>query len=149
MNVEPTAANSLKILVVDDNLVIQKTVSQALKNTGYQVFTASDISATLGMVRREKPDLILLDLTFPFDAADVGGPLQDGFFVIEWLRRAPEAEKIPIIIISATDPGKYKDQIPARRIVGCFQKPLDHDALLAAIQTVLGGKASGKQAASS
>lgn len=57
---------------------------------------------------------------------------------MEWLRRAPEAEKIPIIIISATDPAKYKDQIPAKGIVACFQKPLNHDELLATIEAALG-----------
>jgi DNA-binding response OmpR family regulator len=141
MSEESTAANARKILLVDDNAVIQMTVSHALKKAGYQVFTAGDISKTLSTVRREKPDLILLDLTFPLDASDVGGPVQDGFFVIEWLRRAPEAEKIPIIIVSATDPAKYKSQISARGIVACFHKPLNHDELLLAIRNTLGGNA--------
>ena len=58
------------------------------------------------MVSREKPDLILLDLTFPLDAANVGGALQDGFFIIEWLRRMGEAGDIPIIIISGDKSAK-------------------------------------------
>src|SRR5450755_1299979 len=111
MNTQTTAASSRKILLVDDNLVIQLTVAQALKNAGYQVFTASDISATLGIVRREKPALILLDLSFPLDAGNFGGAAQDGFFIVEWLRRTPEAAKIPIIIVSATEPAKYQNQV--------------------------------------
>jgi CheY-like chemotaxis protein len=138
MNVKPTASGSRKILMVDDNLIIQRTLALALTNKGYQVFAASDISTALSAVRREKPDLILLDLSFPLDSADVGGPMQDGFFVVEWLRRTPEAGKIPIIIISATDPAKYKNQISARGIAACFCKPLNHDELLAAIHTALG-----------
>jgi two-component system KDP operon response regulator KdpE len=145
MSVEPIVTSSLKILVVEDNPVIQRTLSLALKNKGYQVFIASDISPALSTVRQEKPDLILLDLSFPFNPADVGGPLQDGFFVIEWLRRAPGAEKIPIIIISGTDPVKYKDQISAAGIVACFQKPLNHDELLAIIQSTLAGNATARQ----
>jgi CheY-like chemotaxis protein len=137
MNTELTASSHPKILLVDDNLVIQRTVAMALKNAGYQVFTAGDISATLTTVRREKPDLILLDLAFPLDPANVGGPSQDGLFVIEWLRRTPEAEKIPIIIISGTDPAKYKNQISSSRITACFRKPLNHDELLVAIHTAL------------
>jgi len=64
MNVETKVPGSRKILMVDDNLVIQRTVSLALKNKGYQVFTAGDISVALSTLRREKPDLILSTLLF-------------------------------------------------------------------------------------
>jgi DNA-binding response OmpR family regulator len=134
MNADTTASSSSKILVVDDNEVIQRTVTVALKKAGYQVFTATDISTALGIVRREKPDLLLLDISFP---VDFGGPAQDGFFVVEWLRRTPEAEKIPIIIISSTDPAKYKDQVLAKGIIACFRKPLNHEELLKAIKSTL------------
>ena len=127
-----------KILVVDDDLIIQRTVMHALEEKRYQVFTAADISEALAMVRREKPDLILLDLTFPFNPSDMGGPLRDGFFVIEWLRRAIGGKAIPIIIISGTDPAPHQAQISASGIVAYFRKPLDHDQLLAAVHSALG-----------
>jgi CheY-like chemotaxis protein len=138
MSAQPTVSGSRKILLVDDNLVIQLTVAQALKNAGYQVFTASDISTTLGIVRLERPDLILLDLSFPLDTSNFGGAAQDGFFVVAWLRRLPEAEKIPIIIVSVTEPAKYKNQISDKGIVACFQKPVNNDELLATIKSNLG-----------
>jgi DNA-binding response OmpR family regulator len=99
-------------------------------------------------VRKEKPDLILLDLAFPPDAANVGGPLQDGFFIIEWLRRAPETEKIPIIMISATDPEKFKDRALSAGVVASFHKPIDTDKLLAAIQATLGQGTGAKSSGS-
>jgi CheY-like chemotaxis protein len=126
---------------VDDNLVIQLTVAQALNKAGYQVFTASDISTTLGIVRREKPDLILLDLTFPLESGNFSGAGHDGFFVVEWLRRTPESEKIPIIIVSGTEPAKYQNQVAAKGVIACFHKPLNHEELLATIHSALGGKA--------
>jgi CheY-like chemotaxis protein len=147
MNEKPTASSPSKILVVDDDMVIRQTVTTALKKAGHQVFSASDVSSALTTVRREKPDLMLLDISFPLDYANVGGPAQDGFFVVEWLRRTPEAQKIPIIIISSTDPAKYKDQVPAKGIVACFRKPLNHDELVAAVQTALGGKVPSEQSA--
>lgn len=149
MNAEPTASSSSKILVVDDDLVVQRTVTMALQKAGYQAFSAGDISSALSTVRREKPDLMLLDISFPLDYANVGGPAQDGFFVVEWLRRTPEAERIPIIIISATDPAKYKNQVPAKGIVACFCKPLNHDELFAAIHRTLIAKTSGGQSTQS
>lgn len=137
MNEEPTAHSPYKIVVVDDDVIIRQTLAMALKKNGYQAFPASDISAALNTVRREKPDLMLLDISFPLDVANVGGPAQDGFFVVEWLRRTPEAEKLPIIIISSTDPAKYKNQLPAKGIVACFRKPLNHAELFATMKSVL------------
>ena len=66
----------------------------------YYAYLAADGPEAVRVVTREKPDLILLDLIFPVDAANVGGALQDGFFIIQWLRRMGEAEDIPIIVIS-------------------------------------------------
>jgi DNA-binding response OmpR family regulator len=56
-----------KLLVVDDNEVIVKTIAVKLKSAGFQVFTATDGSEAVAQVRKEKPDLILLDLGFPPD----------------------------------------------------------------------------------
>jgi CheY-like chemotaxis protein len=145
MNVETTASSSPKILVVDDNLVIQRTVAMALSKVGYQVSIAGDISAALSAARQEKPDLILLDISFPLDPANVGGPSQDGLFVMQWLQRTPEAGKIPVIIISGTDPLKYKDQISPQGIVAWFRKPLNHEELLATIKTALANKTAVAQ----
>jgi CheY-like chemotaxis protein len=145
MNAETTLSSSAKILVVDDDKVIQRTVATALNKAGYKVFAAADISAALSTVRMEKPDLMLLDISFPLDFANVGGPAQDGFFVVEWLRRTPEANKIPIIIISSTDPVKYKDQASTKGIVACFRKPLNHEELLLVIKSTLDGNAVSAQ----
>ena len=77
--------------------------------------------------------------TFPPDAANVGGALQDGFFIIEWLRRMGEAKDIPIIIISGDKSAKDQEARPGnRRVVGFFPKPIDHVALLATIRATLG-----------
>jgi DNA-binding response OmpR family regulator len=137
MNTEPTASSSSRILVVDDDLVIRQTVAMALKKAGYQVSIAADISAALTAARREKPDLILLDITFPLDPTNVGGPSRDGLFIIDWFQRTPETKIVPIIIISGTDQVKYKDQISPEGIVAWFRKPLNHEELLAAMKTAL------------
>jgi CheY-like chemotaxis protein len=137
MEGNPDNSNAKKILVVDDNEVILKSALQKLTAKGYLVTTAIGGPEALSSVRQERPDLILLDLSFPPDASNVGGPLQDGFFIIQWLRRAPETEKIPIIMISATDPEKFKDRALSAGVVASFRKPIDTDKLLAAIQAAL------------
>jgi len=140
MNLEKTAPSSPKILVVDDNLVIQQTVATALKKAGYKVSVAGDISQALTAARSEKPDVMLLDISFPVESDSVGSPSHDGTFVIQWLQRTPETAKIPIIVISGNDPLKYKDEIAPGGMIAWCRKPLNHDALLKTIQTVLGNK---------
>ena len=144
MNAEKNIPDGKKILVVDDDRIILKTLSIALSCKGYQVLTATDGPGAVSMVTRERPDLILLDLLFPPDAANVGGALQDGFFIIEWLRRMGEAGDIPIIIISGDKSAKYRRRVQAAKVVGFFPKPIDHAALLAVIRTTLGEDVGGE-----
>jgi CheY-like chemotaxis protein len=144
MNAETAIPSGKKILVVDDDQIILKTLSIVLSSNGYQVFTATDGPGAASIVARERPDLILLDLLFPPDAANVGGALQDGFFIIEWLRRMGEAGDIPIIIISGDKSAKDKKNALATGAVGFFPKPIDRVALLAAIRATLGEDAAGE-----
>ena len=118
MNAETAIPGAKKILVVDDDQIILKTLSIALSSNGYQAFTAADGPGAVRIVTREKPDLILLDILFPLDAANIGGALQDGFFIIQWLRRMGEAEDIPIIIISGDRSAKDKKNASGRRSGG-------------------------------
>jgi len=138
MNGPATTPGAKTILVVDDDLVIVKTLSMLLNSNGYKVLTATDGPGAASAVAREKPDLILLDLLFPPDAMNIGGALQDGFLIMEWLRRMGEARDIPIIIVSADNSKKDREHALAAGAVAFFPKPIDRFALLATIRTVLG-----------
>jgi CheY-like chemotaxis protein len=138
MNGQPTTPKAKKILVVDDDEVILRTLSITLSSNGYYAYLASDGPEAVRVVTREKPDLILLDLIFPVDAANVGGALQDGFFIIQWLRRMGEAQDIPIIVISGDNSVKDKQRALEAGAVDFFTKPIDQVALLAAVNRVLG-----------
>jgi two-component system, cell cycle response regulator len=145
MNAETAIPAGKKILVVDDDKIILKTLSIVLGSNGYQVFTASDGPEAASIVTRERPDLILLDILFPPDASNVGGALQDGFFIIEWLRRMGEAGDIPIIIISGDKSAKDKQHaLDIGGVVAFFPKPIDRIALLAAVRATFGEDAAGK-----
>ena len=122
--------NRKKILVVDDNEVILKTLSFKLKANNFDVVTALDGSEAVAAVRKEKPDAILLDISFPPDVAHGGGVPWDGFRIIAWLRRMDEAKNTPIIIITGGDAAKFKDRALAEGALAFFTKPIDHEALL-------------------
>src|SRR5690348_4285050 len=123
-----------KILVVDDNEVIVKTLSLKLKGAGYHVATAQDGAEAMSVVRMEKPDLILLDITFP---PDVFGVPWDGFRIMEWLHHLDGPKKIPVIIITGGQEVKNKERALAAGAVAFFNKPINHDDLLKVIQETL------------
>lgn len=134
MNAETTAAQK-KILVVDDNEVIVKTLSVKLKSVGFHVVSAGDGAEAVSLVRKEKPDLILLDLGFP---PDIAGVPWDGFRIMEWLHRVDDSKKIPIIVITGGAGERDKERALASGAVAFLYKPIDHDELLKLVRATLG-----------
>ena len=135
MNTPSSASAVKKILVVDDNEIVVKTLCLKLQGAGYQVLTALDGADAVAFARKENPDLILLDISFP---PDVGGVPWDGFRIMEWFHRLDTARKIPIIIITGSEDPKIKERATAAGAVAFFQKPLEHDYLLKVIRATLG-----------
>jgi CheY-like chemotaxis protein len=137
MTTEQPDALPKKILVVDDNLVIRKVVEKKLKSSGYQVMLAMDASEAISAIKKEIPDLILLDLIFPPDPMDVGMHW-DGFAIIRWLHNMSEAGNVPVVIISGTDPAKYRDRCLAAGATAYLHKPLNMEELVVIVQRALG-----------
>ena len=80
-----------KILIIEDESAIQKTISDVLAQEGYETASATDGEAGLQMATTEKPDLILLDLVLP---------KMHGFEVLKALKENPETQDIPIIVLT-------------------------------------------------
>ena len=138
MNTEPASTGQKKILVIDDNEIILKTTSMKLQSAGYEVFTALDGSEGVAAVRREKPDLVLLDITFP---PDISGVSWDGFRIMDWLHRVDETKKIPIIVISGVVEEKNKQRATGAGAVAFFPKPVNFDEMIKVIRETLGADA--------
>ena len=134
MSVERVSASQKKILVIDDNEIILKTTSMKLQSAGYQVFTALDGSEGVAAVRRVKPDLVLLDITFPPDAS---GMSWDGFRIMDWLHRVDETKKIPIIVISGVVEEKNRQRAITSGAVAFFAKPVNFDEMIKVIRATL------------
>jgi two-component system response regulator GlrR len=127
-----------RILIVDDDPIILKTTSQKLQSFGYVPLTAMDGSEAISVVRQDKPALLLLDINFPPDVAHGGAVAWDAFVIMAWLRRFEGTNKLPMIIITGSNAARYKEQALAAGAVGFFTKPIDHDALREAIESVIG-----------
>jgi DNA-binding response OmpR family regulator len=82
-----------QILVIDDDPVILDMLQLALEKADYEVLSAIDGDLGLDLFRREKPDLVVVDIAMPGI---------DGYQVIEQIRgTGEEATKTPIIILTA------------------------------------------------
>ena len=83
---------STKVLVVDDDLNIQRVLVFALKQEGYEVVVASDGAAGVEMAHEAKPDLILMDVAMP---------KLDGYAATQQIRAAETDRRVPIIMLTA------------------------------------------------
>jgi two-component system, OmpR family, alkaline phosphatase synthesis response regulator PhoP len=83
---------SQRILVVDDDKQITRLVRTYLEQAGFQVLVAYDGEAALHAIRRERPDLVVLDLMLPG---------RDGREVTRIVRADPDLATLPIVMLTA------------------------------------------------
>jgi DNA-binding response OmpR family regulator len=116
---------SAKILVVDDEPSIVKSIQYSLEKEGYQVATAADGHAAVEVARREKPNLVILDVMLPN---------QDGYEVCRQIRA-----EMPIPIIMLTAKGEEIDKVVGLEIGAdeYVTKPFSLRELLARVKALL------------
>jgi len=118
-----------KILVVDDDQDLLRALGTRLRAEGFGFVTAGDGVMAVAAARREKPDLILLDLGLP------GG---DGYHVLERVKSLTTTSQTPVIVLSAKDPLVHDDKARKAGADAYFQKPVESAVLLAEIRRLLG-----------
>lgn len=131
----PRIMKGKKILILDDDPVVVKALGIKLQQRGYTVLTATNAESALRTVRTETPDLLIVDIHLP--GSPIEGPEWSGFTLVQWLERLYQDWRRPVIIISADEPAKHREATQRVGAVGYFQKPVDHDALLAAVASAL------------
>jgi two-component system, cell cycle response regulator DivK len=117
-----------KILVVEDVEFNRDLVVQLLEGD-YEIITAADGAEGLRLAERERPDLILMDLSLP---------ILDGWEATRRIKAEVDLKHIPIIALSAH--AMTGDEEKARQS-GCddyLSKPLDEDLLFATLAKFLG-----------
>ena len=82
---------SKKILIVDDELDMITFISEILEDHGYTSISAKDGVEGLEALRRENPDLVLLDLMMP---------KKSGITMFQELRKDPNLSHIPVVIVT-------------------------------------------------
>lgn len=140
-----------RILIVDDLEFNRDLLSEVLEGTGYDIVSAESGNQAFEIIKKERPDLILLDLMMPE---------MNGFEVLERLKKDKKLRDIPVIIISAANemkdvvkcielgaedhlPKPFKTVILKARIKACFdrihwlklEKKLNRERISKALET--------------
>ncbi len=125
-------ASPHRILIVDDNEANRDILATRLAANGYELLQAADGEEALEVARREKPDLILLDIMMP---------KIDGVEVCRQLKADKDLPFMPIILVTAKTDTK---DVVAGLDAGADEyltKPIDQAALVARVRSVLRLKA--------
>ena len=113
-----------KILIIDDDPVVVKYLENLFQDNGYETCSATSSMEGLEVVRREKPDLISLDLEMP-------GEWGPRFY--RKLRKDKQLKDTPIVVVSGID-GDHA----IKDAVAFVAKPFDPDKLLGIVKRTIG-----------
>jgi len=79
------------VLIIEDDEFLRKVIAQKLEKEGFDVQTAIDAPEALDLMKKQKPDIILLDLILPG---------VDGFGLLDGFKKDPVYADIPVIVLS-------------------------------------------------
>jgi CheY-like chemotaxis protein len=116
------------VLLVDDDNTILLGTGVRLKSMGYVVYTAKDVVSAISAVRKNAPDVVVLDISLPAG---------DGFLVAERLQNLVGSAATPIIFITASENPTLGERAMKLGAVGFLKKPFDATSLADAIESAL------------
>jgi len=121
-NMKPRAT---KILLIDDDKTVVSVVSAVLRGAGYQMVSALDPVQGFMAFRREKPQLVVLDLMMP-----AGGGMQ-------LLEKLTSMGKVPVIVMTALTDGKVEAEAKAAGAAAFLKKPVNPEELKTLIEELV------------
>ena len=103
-----------KIPIVEDDKNIVMALIVRLRAAGYAVIVAFDAVMALGMALKQRPHLVLLDISMP------GG---NGFMVAERLQNSSLTAGVPMMFLTASKQPGFRERAQALGAAGFFEKP--------------------------
>ena len=113
-----------KILIIDDDPIVVKYLEAVFSDNGYETCTATSTMEGLDVVKKEKPDLITLDLQMP-------GEWGPRFY--RKMRKDKQLRDTPIIVVSGID-GDHA----IKDAIAFVKKPFDPEKLVGIVKNTIG-----------
>ena len=85
-----------KILVVEDEPQLQQVYKKKLTEEGFEVFITASATDSLELAKKQKPDVVLLDIILP-------NTHLNGFDILEQIKRNPDLQHIPVLVLTNLD----------------------------------------------
>jgi adenylate cyclase len=117
-----------KLLVVDDTPKNVKLLADILTARGYNVVTAASGVEALSQVEAERPDLVLLDVVMPE---------MSGYEVCRKLRSNSATQLLPVVMVTALDPGEERIKGIEAGADDFLTKPINQAELLARVKSLI------------
>lgn len=116
------------VLVVDDSTTNVVLLEAILDEKGYKIETALNAKEAYGIIDRNTPDLILLDLLMPKIS---------GFDFLEEIRKNKKTQNTPVIVVSALTDEENIEKIMNMGAIDFVKKPIDLQYLVDKVEAVL------------
>lgn len=114
--------------MIDDDVNVCRAVRLVLESKGHLVTLADDGYRGWATARRQRPDVIVLDLMMP---------VMDGYGVLEMLREDERTKAIPAVVLSALRASESEERARGLGAVAYLEKPVEWDDLFEAIDAAL------------
>ena len=125
---ENNTQDKIKILLVDDERDLVDAVRELLEERNYSVSYANDGIGALEMIKKDPPDLILLDIVMPN---------MDGMTLLKKLKEKNETKDIPVIMLTVKDGQANRNLSLGTGAYEFISKPYDSMVLLRQIRNLL------------
>ena len=125
-----------KILLVEDNEVNRRLAGFLLRSQGYQVREATTASAAFEMVKKERPDLIVMDIQLPG---------MDGLEATRKLKEQPSTADIPVIAVTSYAMKGDREKALAAGCAGYVTKPIDKKTFIQEVAGHLGNQSKTEE----
>jgi two-component system cell cycle response regulator len=125
---------AIKILTVDDSKTIRLIVAKAFKSFDCEVIEASNGVEGLAMAVKEKPQLIILDLTMP---------VMDGYETLTKLKSDPDLKSIPVVMLTAESGRENVLRIAKQGVRDYLVKPFKEDLIIERVGRIVDLKPRG------
>jgi two-component system chemotaxis response regulator CheY len=122
-------ASPLRILTIDDSKTMRDMLMLTLADAGFDVLQAVDGQDGVDLAERENFDIVITDINMP---------RMDGYEVIRQLRKRPEHQATPILVLTTESETDKKNIAREAGATGWLVKPFDPDKLIATVRKVAG-----------
>jgi len=116
---------SKKVLVAEDDIMMVALLDTLLKMEGYDVISLQPDADVLGAVRKERPDVVLLDVHLTH---------QSGLEILDDIRNSPDSNRVKVVMSSGSS---VKDECMRRGANGFLSKPYMPDDLITILRRVI------------